>query len=136
MATNMTSAQDLRGKKLTISDFDLGKTLGTGSFGRVRFATYTKGQKEVDYYALKILKKSAIIRLKQVDHISYEKEILLSLSHPFIVNLFGCFHDPRYLYLVLEYVVGGEFFTHLRKAGRFENDTARFYAAMITTIFE
>jgi len=136
MATNMTSAQDLRGKKLTISDFELGKTLGTGSFGRVRFATYTKGSKDVDYYALKILKKSPIIRLKQVDHISSEKEILLSLSHPFIVNLFGCFHDPRYLYLVLEYVVGGEFFTHLRKAGRFENDTARFYAAMITTIFE
>jgi len=92
--------QDLRGKKLTIADFELGKTLGTGSFGRVRFATYNKGNPAVDFFALKILKKSAIIRLKQVDHISSEKEILMALSHPFIVNLFGCFHDPRYLYFI------------------------------------
>ena len=76
------------------------------------------------------------VYIPQVDHISSEKEILIGLKHPFIVNLFGCFHDARYLYLVLEYVVGGEFFTHLRKAGRFENDTSRFYAAGITLIFE
>ena len=119
-----------------VSDFTLGKTLGTGSFGRVRFATLAKGSQDKDFYALKILKKSAIIRLKQVDHINSEKEILVGLNHPFIVNLFGVFHDNRYLYLVLEYVVGGEFFTHLRKAGRFDNDTARFYAASIAAIFE
>jgi len=133
---SVSTPMDLREKTLSINQFDLGKTLGTGSFGRVRFATYQSGNPSKDFYALKILKKSAIIRLKQVDHITSEKEILMSLSHPFIVNLFGCFHDPRYLYLVLEYVVGGEFFTHLRKAGRFDNDTARFYAAGITTIFE
>ena len=132
----MSGPTDLRGKKMTIGEFELGKTLGTGSFGRVRFCTLSKGNPAVDFYALKILKKSAIIRLKQVDHISSEKEILLSLNHPFIVNLYGCFHDPRYLYLILEYIVGGEFFTHLRKAGRFENEMARFYAAGITTIFE
>merc|ERR1712028_118169 len=57
-------------------------------------------------------------------------------KHPFIVNMFGCFHDQRYLHLLLEYVVGGEFFTHLRKAGRFDNDTSRFYAAQISSIFE
>ena len=93
-----------------------------------RFCTYKEGNPSKDFYALKILKKQAIIRLKQVDHISSEKEILISIRHPFIVNLYGCFHDSRYLYLVLEYVVGGEFFTHLRKAGRFENEQARFYA--------
>ena len=49
----------------------------------------------------------------------------MSLSHPFIVNLFGCFHDSQYLYLLLEYIVGGEFFTHLRKAGRFDNFTSQ-----------
>ena len=41
--------------------------------------------------------------------------ILAKLQHPFIVNMFGSFHDPRYIYMVLEYIVGGEFFTHLRK---------------------
>ncbi len=91
----MSGPMDLRDKQLSINNFELGKTLGTGSFGRVRFATYSPGNPQKDFYALKILKKSAIIRLKQVDHISSEKEILLMLSHPFIVNLFGCFHDPR-----------------------------------------
>jgi len=124
---------DLSDKQLKVDQFTLGKTLGTGSFGRVKFVTYKPTGK---YYALKILKKSAIIRMKQVDHIASEKAILQTLKHPFIVNMYGCFHDPRYLYLCLEYIVGGEFFTHLRKAGRFDNDTSNFYAAQITAIFE
>jgi len=124
---------DISDKALKVDQFTLGKTLGTGSFGRVKFATYKPNEK---YYALKILKKSAIIRMKQVDHIASEKAILLTLKHPFIVNMYGCFHDSRYLYLVLEYIVGGEFFTHLRKAGRFDCDTSRFYAAGISSIFE
>ncbi|EER06501.1 protein kinase, putative [Perkinsus marinus ATCC 50983] len=113
--------------------FELGKTLGTGSFGRVRFVTHRDTGK---HYALKILKKIAIVRLKQVDHINSEKAILKTIHHPMIVNLYGCFHDSRHIYLALEYVVGGEFFTHLRKVGRFENETARFYAAQIVSIFE
>lgn len=43
--------------------------------------------------------------------------------------------DERFLYMVLEFVIGGEFFTHLRRAGRLDNDTARFFAAQITSVF-
>jgi len=124
---------DISDKALKVDQFVQGKTLGTGSFGRVKFVTHKPNGK---YYALKILKKASIIRMKQVDHIASEKAILLTLKHPFIVNMYGCFHDNRFLYLVLEYIVGGEFFTHLRKAGRFDNDTSRFYAAQISSIFE
>jgi len=116
-----------------LADLSLGKTLGTGAFGRVRFVTYKPNGKP---YALKTLKKSAIIKMKQVDHIISEKAILTSLSHPFIVNMFGSFHDTRYIYMMLEYIVGGEFFTHLRKAGRFDNDQSMFYASQIAAIFE
>jgi len=124
---------DLSGKDLTVGDFTLGKTLGTGAFGRVRFVTYKPTGK---FYALKTLKKAAIIKMKQVDHIMSEKAILENLKHPFIVNMYGSFHDQRYIYMLLEYIVGGEFFTHLRKAGRFENATACFYASQIASIFE
>lgn len=118
---------------LSIESFDMGKTVGTGSFGRVRFVT----QKETgNFYALKILKKSAIIKMKQVEHVIQEKNILKMLRHPFTVNLFGLFSCDRYLYLALEYVCGGEFFSHLRKRGRFSNHVARFFAAQITSIFE
>src|SRR5690554_5600484 len=44
--------------------------------------------------------------------------------------------DVKYLYMVLEYIVGGEFFTHLRKVGRFDATASRFYAGQIATVFE
>eukprot|EP00928_Gymnodinium_smaydae_P084828 TRINITY_DN680_c1_g3_i1.p2 TRINITY_DN680_c1_g3~~TRINITY_DN680_c1_g3_i1.p2 ORF type:complete len:323 (+),score=76.17 TRINITY_DN680_c1_g3_i1:75-1043(+) len=120
-------------EKLTYTDFTIGKTLGTGAFGRVRFVTH-KGNGR--HYALKALKKAGIIKMKQVDHIMSEKAILQKMRHPFIVQMFGSFHDQRYVFMLLEYVVGGEFFTHLRKVGRFENGPSCFYAAQIASIFE
>lgn len=118
---------------LSIEKFDFGVTLGTGSFGRVRFATH----KETNtYWAIKMLKKAEVIRLQQIEHMLSEKSILMCLNHPFVVTLAGTFQDPKYLYMVLEYVIGGEFFTHLRRAGRFDNNTAKFYAAQIVAIFE
>jgi len=126
----------------SLDDFDMGVTLGTGSFGRVRFATY-KSDCTVSC-AIKMLKKAEIVRLQQVEHIMAEKEILENIStgkeglsrHPFIVNLYATFQDDCFLYMVLEYVNGGEFFTHLRRRGRLENNQAKFYAATVTLIFE
>ena len=119
-----------------ISDFDVGVTLGMGSFGRVRFATHTSTNQ---HYAVKILRKTEVIKFKQVEHIISEKEILTALSkdpHPFIVNLAGSFQDDFCLYMVIEIVIGGEFFSHLRNAVKFDNDTARFFASHIVLIFE
>jgi len=116
-----------------IQQFSIGKTLGTGAFGRVMFVNHNESKK---HYALKRLKKAAIIKMKQVDHMMSEKAILKDLEHVFIVNLSGTFHDERYVYLLLEYVVGGEFFTHLRKSGRLDNEAACFYAGQIGSIFE
>jgi protein kinase A len=59
--------------KMRLSDFDILQTVGTGSFGRVRIA---RNKESGDYVALKILKKSEILRLKQVDHIMSENNIL------------------------------------------------------------
>jgi len=124
---------DLTGKKLAVEDFTLGKTLGTGAFGRVRFVTH---EASGNHYALKTLKKAAIMKQKQVDHVLNEKEILNEIKHSFIVNMYGTFHDERYVYMLLQYIVGGEFFTHLRKAGHFDNPTCLFYTAQMTLIFE
>ena len=88
------------------------------------------------YYALKILKKAEIIRLKQVDHIISEYTILASISHPFIVCLNGITQDDKYLYLVLDYINGGELFVYLRSVGKFEVEQAQFYSAEIVIIFE
>lgn len=71
-----------------------------------------------------------------MEHVKTEKRILQEVSHPFIVNLMGDFQDSKHLYLLLEYIIGGEFFSHLRKAGRFPNEHSCFYAAEITLVFE
>jgi serine/threonine protein kinase len=118
---------------LCLTDVETKATLGTGSFGRVRLC---KHKEDGEYYALKILKKSEVIYLKQVDHVKTEKKILEEIEHPFIVNLFGAFQDDKNLYLLLQYVIGGEFFSHLRKAGRFPNLTSVYYAAQITLVFD
>ena len=90
---------------LTLKQFTLGVTLGTGSFGRVRFATH---KATGTHWAIKMLKKAEVIRLQQVEHMLSEKAILSCLDHPFIVKLSGTFQDPKYLYMTLEYIVGGE----------------------------
>lgn len=68
------------------------------------------------YYALKVLKKAEIVKLKQVEHTNNERAILHSIQHPFIVNFWGSFQDSLNLYMVLDYVPGGELFSVLRKA--------------------
>lgn len=70
-------------KKLSLDTFELLCTLGTGSFGRVKLARENNTKQ---YYAIKILKKAEIIRLKQVDHLVAECTILGSLNHPFLVR--------------------------------------------------
>jgi serine/threonine protein kinase len=82
------------------------------------------------------LKKADIVRMKQTEHILSEKEVLSQIHHPFIVNLLKTFQDTKRLYMILEYVVGGEVFSHLRKAGKFPSDVAKFYAAEIILALE
>ena len=71
-------------ESFTLASFEVMTTLGTGTFGRVRLVKNVSNGK---FCALKILKKSEIIRLKQVDHIKSEVSLLSMIQHPFVVNL-------------------------------------------------
>ena len=70
-------------KKVSLNDYELSTTLGTGSFGRVRLC---RNKKTGEYFAMKILKKADIIKLKQVDHVISENTILADIDHPFLVT--------------------------------------------------
>merc|ERR1712060_774495 len=91
------------GKNFTFKDFDLRATVGTGTFGRVRVVKI-KGSTDRTPMALKIMKKSEVIRLKQVEHIKAETNILNQIEHPFIVNLLANFQDEKRLFLLLEFI--------------------------------
>lgn len=120
-------------KSMKLTDFEMGATLGTGSFGRVRIA---KNRKTGEYVAMKIMKKMDIVKSKQADHISNEIKILAMIDHPFVITFGGFTQDDKNLYLALELINGGELFTYLRGVGRFPVDQARFYIAQIVTIFD
>lgn len=98
---------------LALTNFKLERTLGTGSFGRVHLIQSKINNR---FYALKVLKKAEIVKLKQVEHTNNERDILINIQHPFIVNLWGSFQDSLNLYMVMDYIPGGELFTVLRKS--------------------
>jgi protein kinase A len=118
---------------LDLSHYEVKQTLGTGSFGRVRLAL-KKGTSE--YYALKILKKNEILRLKQTDHIFSEFSILKNLRHPFLVSLVSFTQDNRCLYFCLELVQGGELFSYLRTVGKLASVHTQVYAAQVVCMFQ
>ena len=72
-----------------------------------------------------------VIAMKQEEHIMNEKKVMNMCVHPLIVNLHGCFQDDSSLYMVMEYIKGGELYSVMNKEGTLSNDHARFYAAEI-----
>lgn len=105
--------------KYPLTAYQLVKTIGTGTFGRVYLA---RNSITGAVRAMKVLKKSDVVRLKQVEHVINEKQILHTIKslhgpqgHPFIVNLLDSYKDHRCLFMLEEFVPGGEIFSHLRR---------------------
>lgn len=116
-----------------LSQYEPLETLGTGTFGRVLLVRLRSGSRTdpKNYFALKVLNKMDIIRLKQITHTNNERDILSKVHHPFIVDLYCTYQDEKNCYMLMEYVVGGEVFSHLRKARRFTVDVTRFYISCL-----
>ena len=118
---------------LCVQDFEMIKLLGTGSFGKV---ILVKCKYNNQIYAMKVLKKEYVKKRKQEDHTKTERKILEKISHPFIVSLFFAFQDENKLYLITEFMQGGELFYHLHREKFFSIDRTKFYAAEIVLALE
>ncbi|TVY55764.1 Serine/threonine-protein kinase SCH9 [Lachnellula cervina] len=110
-------------------DFQILKLIGKGTFGQV-YQVRKKDTKRI--YAMKVLQKKVIVQKKEVAHTVGERNILVRTAmadSPFIVGLKFSFQTPSDLYLVTDFMSGGELFWHLQKEGRFDEKRAKFYIA-------
>jgi len=85
---------------------------------------------------MKVIDKKYVVEKNEVQHTISERNILTKVNHPFIMKLFYAFQTEDKLYLVLEYVNGGELYYHLQLSGHFTPDRARFYAAEMVLAME
>lgn len=130
---NAAEPVDKVNKNYRLSDFQIKQTLGKGTFSRVRLVFHIMEQK---HYALKIARKSDMLKLNQVEHCLSEENILAKVDHPFVVNMVGSFQDDARLFMVMEFAAGGEIYSRLRALGKFNNDEARFYTGELVMVLE
>lgn len=123
--------------KAQSQDFEILKVLGKGGYGKVYLVRKLIGCDMGKVFAMKVLKKALIIRNhKDTLHTKSERNILEAINHPFIVKLHYAFQTGGKLYLILQYLSGGELFALLEKEGIFLEEFASFYLGQITLALE
>lgn len=115
-----------RRKKITINDFEPFTIIGRGAFGEVRLCRHIASGSIV---AIKKLKKNEMLYKNQLAHVRAERDVLSSSNNPWIVQLSSSFQDIKYLYLVMEYLNGGDLMTLLMKRDILTEEEAKFYIA-------
>ena len=111
-------------RKWSLSDFDIGKPLGNGKFGKVYLAREKKSHFIV---ALKVLYKSQLSKAGVEHQLRREIEIQAHLRHPNILRLYGYFYDATRIYLILEFAAKGELYKELQKHGTFDEKRSAKY---------
>lgn len=111
-----------------LGDYLLGRTLGTGTFGKVRIATHIPTNRTV---AIKVLSKSKITQMNMWNKVEREIMIMKMTRHPHIVTLYEVIYREDDIYLVMEYAEGGELFSYIVKHKRLDSDTARMFFQQI-----
>ncbi|KAJ8725588.1 hypothetical protein PYW08_003771 [Mythimna loreyi] len=116
-----------------LKDLEIVGTMGVGGFGRVELVQY-KPNKSLTF-ALKCLKKVDMVQQQQQEHAYNEKNIMMSCKNPFICRLYRTFKDNKYIYFLMEPVLGGDVWTILQKQRYFPENVARFMMACVVEAF-
>merc|ERR1711983_372457 len=109
-----------------VDDFDPLKVIGKGAFGEVRLV---QKRDTGHVYAMKILRKEAMVKKEQVAHVRAERDILVEADHQWVVKMFYSFQDVGNLYLIMEFLPGGDMMTLLMKKDTLSEECTQFYIA-------
>ncbi|XP_072645812.1 ribosomal protein S6 kinase alpha-4 isoform X2 [Canis lupus baileyi] len=125
-------------EKVSVENFELLKVLGTGAYGKVFLVRKAVGHDAGKLYAMKVLRKAALVqRAKTQEHTRTERSVLeLVRQAPFLVTLHYAFQTDAKLHLILDYVNGGEMFTHLYQRQHFKEAEVRVYGGEIVLALE
>ncbi|XP_062214799.1 probable serine/threonine protein kinase IREH1 [Phragmites australis] len=119
--------------RTSIDDFEIIKPISRGAFGRVFLA---KKRTTGDLFAIKVLRKADMIRKNAVESILAERDILITVRNPFVVRFFYSFTSRENLYLVMEYLNGGDLYSLLKNLGCLDEAVARVYLAEVVLALE
>lgn len=119
-------------------DFDLLKVLGTGAYGKVFLVRKLTGHDKGKLYAMKVLRKEVVAqKTKTLDHTRTERKVLEAIrNEPFLVTMHYAFQTKTKLHLILDYVNGGELFTHLYQRDHFREDDVKIYIGELILALE
>lgn len=123
----------LKRSKMDITMFEKISKIGTGAFGEVWLV------RKIDtnvLYAMKILRKTEVLKRNQVAHVKAERDILAEADNEWVVKLYYSFQDDKFLYFVMDYIPGGDLMSLLIKIEIFPEDLARFYIAELVLAIE
>ncbi|OMJ75198.1 hypothetical protein SteCoe_25710 [Stentor coeruleus] len=125
---NKASLQEKKPPNISQENFKIERVVGRGAFGKV----YLVSKKDTgQFYAMKVLKKEMLEKKNQITNTKTERQIMGDVESPFIVQLRFAFQTVDKLYMVMDFINGGELFFHLRRAQRFTEEKTRFYSAEV-----
>uniref|UniRef100_A0A8C8JEK8 Ribosomal protein S6 kinase n=2 Tax=Oncorhynchus tshawytscha TaxID=74940 RepID=A0A8C8JEK8_ONCTS len=125
---NITNVVKEGSEKADARQFELLKVLGQGSFGKVFLVRKVTPPDDNELYAMKVLRK-ATLKVRDRVRTKMERDILADVNHPFVVKLHYAFQTEGKLYLILDFLRGGDLFTRLSKEVMFTEEDVKFYLA-------
>jgi serine/threonine protein kinase len=115
---------------ISLESFKFERTLGKGGFGKVNACTFNVTQK---WFAMKTMKKLTVLEKNGLEMLYNERDLLMKLDNPWLVNAFGAFQDATNVYLLMDLCLGGDLSYHLSsdKTPTFSESRCKFYTASI-----
>jgi serine/threonine protein kinase len=119
--------------RVGLIDFEVLSVLGKGNFGKVMLVRHKQTS---NMFAMKVIRKDAVQKKTDIEHTKTERRLLQKIKHPYIVALHFAFQTDDKLYMVMDYVSGGDIYYHLRQQRRFNEGTVRIWAAELILALE